>query len=979
MPRRLQLAVLIAFVLNGVLILTARYHLSYDAYTHMLLADHYRTGWWSLWDPVWYTGFSVTSYPPLVHQVIGLLGSLAGVDAGYAAVQWLAAVAMPLAVYAFSRVFVAADAAGYASLGAALLPSFYLSAYAFGQLPTLVSLVFGLAAAAVLAEFLRSGRRLSAALAVGLVSLVLASHHATLLFLPPAILAVALHLLLNRQVQWKTLALRLGIFGVAAAAAGLLVVWPFWQWGLGQSLQTPIDHATRHNYFSDGLAALVFFWSMYGPLAAVVPFALWKIRDRRFTALTLAFIPLFVLGLGGTTPLPAWIFGASWQWLTYDRFALWASVLLLPFFGIILARFRRAAFITLPLLALFSGLVSLVPTFLPTQPAPVAMQPIVDFLAQPGRSQWRYLTFGFGDQFAYLNRLTTATTIDGSYFTARSLPVLRSSGLGQIDSAYWLAGGLDKLGPILRASAPLGVRWGFVDLRAYDPVLLRNGWVYRSTLSNGVEVWENPAAALPPPAAPPPEDPLAVFSWGVLPLLALLVTGGLAGLRFRPALAQSALYALHAAAVGLLPVGLALWYFYPLTNINVPRVYFTYNNALFYLADGLALVALIAWALGRAFGPPPTLGQPGPRSLAQRLRAWPLESSLFGLCCLASASILWSLDWRVTLYTGLHLWLVFGLFLSLHDRPSVLRVAAGGMCLVLGIEALVGIWEFGNQSTAFLSIFHLNWPGTILPSTSGASIVQLVDGSRWLRAYGTLPHPNILGTLVVALLAGPALFFLAPPRLKIWPAPLFVAGIGLLIVTFSRSAWIGAACAALLVLFKLRRLIRARLVVLGLAGTGALAAAVLPLRQLVFTRIAETAIVPAEQFSIRGRTWLAQQSLSMIAGHPLLGSGAGAFPLELARRAPLGYLVEPVHNLPLLVASDLGILGVLLLLGVAAAFFNELRKARRPESIILGAALLGLGATSLLDHVLWTLAPGRLLVGLMLGLWAGQVRQDAGV
>jgi len=978
MPRRLKLAVLIAIALNGVLILTARYHLSYDAYTHMLLADHYRTGWWSLWDPVWYAGFAVNSYPPLVHQVIGLLGGLVGVDAGYAAVQWLAAAAAPLAVYTFSRVFVDEGAAGYASLGAALLPSFYLSAYAFGQLPTLVSLVFALFAAAALAEFLRTGRRLGAALAVGLAALVVASHHATLLFLPPAFLAVALHLLLDRQVRWKTLILRFAVFAALAAAAGLLVVWPFWQWGLGQTLQTPIDHATRHNYFTDGLAALVFFWAMYGPLVLVVPFALWKGLDRRFTALTLAFIPLFVLGLGGTTPLPAWIFGASWQWLTYDRFALWASVLLLPFFGLALVRFRRAVIIGLPMLAIFSGLVSLIPTLLPTQPSPIAMQPVVDFLAQPGRSQFRYVTFGFGDQFASLNRLTTATTIDGSYFTARTLPELRTSGLGQIDSAYWLAGGLQKLDPILQASGKYGVRWGFVDLRAYDPVLLRNGWVYRSTLSNGVEVWENPAATLPAPAAPPPEDPLAVFSWGVLPLLALLITGGLAGLRFRPALAQKVLYAVHAAAVGLLPLGLSFWYFAPLTNNAVPRVYFTYNNALFYLADGLAFAAVLAWGLGRAFGPVPAPPQHGQgHSLVHWARANPLEHGLLGLCCLATASAFWSLDWRLSLYTGLHLWLVFGLFLSLRDRPSVLRFAAAGFCAALAIQALVGIWEVGNQSTAFLSIFHLNWPGTILPSTSGASIVQLIDGSRWLRAYGTLPHPNILGALVVALLAGPALFFLAAPRVKLWPAPLFAAGMGLLIVTFSRAAWIGALCAGLFVLFKLRHLIRARLVVLGL-GTGlALAAAVFPLRQLVFTRIADTAIVPAEQFSIYGRTWLAGQALSMIAAHPILGSGAGTFPLELVQRAPLGYLVEPVHDVPLLIASDLGLLGVLLLLAAAAAFFAALRKVRRPETAILGAALLGLGVTGLFDHLLWTLAPGRLLIGLMLGLWAGQVRQDA--
>jgi hypothetical protein len=51
-------------------------------------------------------------------------------------------------------------------------------------------------------------------------------------------------------------------------------------------------------------------------------------------------------------------------------------------------------------------------------------------------------------------------------------------------------------------------------------------------------------------------------------------------------------------------------------------------------------------------------------------------------------------------------------------------------------------------------------------------------------------------------------------------------------------------------------------------------------------------------------------------------------------------------------------------------------KARRPLTIIFSAALAGLFAVSLFDHYLWTLAPGRLLAGTMLGLWAGQLNDE---
>ena len=84
MPRHVRLAVLFSFLLHGALILAARYRLSYDAYNHMFFGDHYRMDWWSLWDARWYTGFAVNSYPPLVHQLIGALSHIIGLDAAFA-------------------------------------------------------------------------------------------------------------------------------------------------------------------------------------------------------------------------------------------------------------------------------------------------------------------------------------------------------------------------------------------------------------------------------------------------------------------------------------------------------------------------------------------------------------------------------------------------------------------------------------------------------------------------------------------------------------------------------------------------------------------------------------------------------------------------------------------------------------------------------------------------------------------------------
>jgi len=355
MPRRVKMATWIAFILHGLLILTVRYRLSYDAYNHMFFADHYLRDWWSLWEPRWYTGFEIVSYPPLVHQLMALIGKLVGVDAAFGLILWATLTAYPLAIYHVAGIFVGRVASGYAALGAALLPSLYLTAHVFGQLPTLVATLLALFGAAVLADFLQHGGALTGALAVFIFATVMATHHASLLFLPWLVGAIGIKIFFDKpqktrdfsafiHVRQRTF-FRLTIFTVFAVLAGWLVIFPFWQWGAGQTLQTTIDHISRHNFFRDPFAAVLFFLPMYGLFIPLIPVALWMGTRRRFWGLGLAFLFLFLLGLGNTTPLPRLFFGSSWTWLTYDRFSFWASLLLLVFLGVMVVRVRQIFFI----------------------------------------------------------------------------------------------------------------------------------------------------------------------------------------------------------------------------------------------------------------------------------------------------------------------------------------------------------------------------------------------------------------------------------------------------------------------------------------------------------------------------------------------------------------------------------------------------------------------------------------------------------
>ena len=422
-------------------------------------------------------------------------------------------------------------------------------------------------------------------------------------------------------------------------------------------------------------------------------------------------------------------------------------------------------------------------------------------------------------------------------------------------------------------------------------------------------------------------------------------------------------------------MGLCFWWYRTLGEFTYSRIYFTYTNALFFLSDAIALAAVILWLATR-----------NPLSRWERVegreKSNHLKSSLFVLCILplslvllTSLSVLWSTEWRTSLYISLHVWVVFGLILSLRDWPEAWTPLMLGFCAALSIQIITGLVEFIGQSTAFLDPLNMRWPGLLDPTIRGASIVQLPNGVSFLRAYGTLPHPNILGGFALAFLLGPIALFLRKEKPNWLSLLLSIAGISLLALTFSRSAWLALMVFALVLIWKRRHFDRRRLVILLIAGILSFTFTLLPLRDLVQARTANPTS-HSEEFSIIARAWLSQEALQIIRERPLTGFGIGSFIIELAKRAGEGYIIEPVHSILLLAGAELGIPGLLLLVSLFVSFGYRMVKLQKPEAILAGAAITGMGVIGLFDHYFWTLAPGRLILGLVLGLWAGQTSKN---
>jgi hypothetical protein len=118
--------------------------------------------------------------------------------------------------------------------------------------------------------------------------------------------------------------------------------------------------------------------------------------------------------------------------------------------------------------------------------------------------------------------MTLATTIDGTYYTARRLPVLATSGIGMLDAALWWDPSGTTLHRALAVANQYSIRWAFVLDPQYAPYLKAAGFLPRGPLAGGIEVWENATAPRLPAAALGFGVPdVQGILWGTLPLASL--------------------------------------------------------------------------------------------------------------------------------------------------------------------------------------------------------------------------------------------------------------------------------------------------------------------------------------------------------------------------------------------------------------------------------------------------------------------------
>lgn len=541
-PIPLTLIVLAAAMVHMPLLLMKLPLKSYDTNFHIFFASHYLHHWFDPWNTKWYAGFSQTTYPPLPQQWIAVVSHVMGLDFAYMAVQFVAILLLVVGVYRFSLLWVSPRAASFAALASVFLGAESFLVYSAGQLGTTAAAPIYLNALPFLFEWIRFGRWRAFLKATLLFTAAAAAHHATLLFgsfffaLPVVALAIIERHEGKASATAAVVARTFGIVILVSALIGVVLL-PFWIALYHNPVtQTPIPHPSRANYILSPQWGMNYFVVPYGALILALPFIFLRgSAVPRLRPLLLGFWVAFLVGLGGTTPVGQALLGRAFEVLTMERFSYWATLLALPFVGLLAAelieRFRMPAIVTLSILAAFSCALAVGwSTFHPADAEDFKVDSVAAWLNRDGHDQYRYVTLGFGNKIARLAMMTDAGSVDGEWNSGRTLPELTRNGAGALTSSkYFGTGGIDALRAILEHSNRYGLKWVFVRDHYYDPLLAFAGWRPVDNLDDRtIIIWSKdgipPATPLNTPLIPPHWQGLM---WGLLPfgssLAALLV------------------------------------------------------------------------------------------------------------------------------------------------------------------------------------------------------------------------------------------------------------------------------------------------------------------------------------------------------------------------------------------------------------------------------------------------------------------------
>ncbi|HWT23405.1 MAG TPA: O-antigen ligase family protein [Solirubrobacteraceae bacterium] len=346
----------------------------------------------------------------------------------------------------------------------------------------------------------------------------------------------------------------------------------------------------------------------------------------------------------------------------------------------------------------------------------------------------------------------------------------------------------------------------------------------------------------------------------------------------------------------------------------------------------------LAWAV-------PRLRADAPAPRAPRLLEIFLAASivLYALQSAYSSDLDKAIEQTVFFYAPFAL--LFVVMRDLNWSPRRLHAVFRVLVALALVFVAVGFWEYATRRLLL-----------------NPKVIASNEYEQYFRVNSLFFDPNIYGRFLSVVMLGLAAILLWSQRPRL--AAAATAGLavlwGGLVLTLSQSSFAGLLC-GLLVLAALRfswRAVAPALAALAMAGV---------LILVVFPGAIGLDLGDAKRLddATSGRYELVQGGLELAGDRPLLGWGAGAFAEEYDRHADAGTppAVSASHTIPITVAAEQGIVGLLVYLALLVVALRQLLHdaTGNPYRAVVAAAVVAIVvhtwayAAFLEDPLIWTL------------------------
>ncbi len=259
----------------------------------------------------------------------------------------------------------------------------------------------------------------------------------------------------------------------------------------------------------------------------------------------------------------------------------------------------------------------------------------------------------------------------------------------------------------------------------------------------------------------------------------------------------------------------------------------------------------------------------------------------------------------------------------------------------MSFQSLIALIQFFSQSS-----IGLGFLGELKIDKNIAHLAKINLQKDWIRAYGTLPHPNILGGFLSLSIIS---LILTETKRKNLKYVLISFQFLALILTFSRSALMALTGGLIIISSfrnknispKAKKIITASFIF------------------LIFTWIIMFYLRFNEiELSFKSRISGIENAIKSLSLYPF-GTGLKSFTLFLdtyVGRALMPWEYQPVHNIYLLMLSELGVLSVILILYSSVLFIYETYK--KNTKAFMASTLFIIAFIGFFDHYWLSLNQG---------------------